>query len=54
MVYGVSASNWPLYDLEHGKRAVGYFPQQVAEMEGFEGNRMDPADWGEWGAPAKL
>jgi hypothetical protein len=33
-----------------------YFPQQVAEMEGFEGNRMDPADWGEWprGAPAKL
>ena len=30
VVFGVSASNWPLYDLEHGKRAIGYEPQDVA------------------------
>ena len=30
VVFGVSASNWPLYDMEHGKRAIGYEPQDVA------------------------
>jgi uronate dehydrogenase len=32
VVFGVSASNWPLYDMEHGKRAIGYEPQDVAEV----------------------
>ena len=26
-VFGVSASNWPMYDLEHGKKTIGYEPQ---------------------------
>jgi len=25
-VFGVSDSNWPLYDIEHGRQAIGYFP----------------------------
>ncbi len=32
VVFGVSASNWPLYDMEHGKRAIGYEPQDFAEV----------------------
>jgi len=27
VVFGVSDSDWPLYDLEHGRRAIGYEPQ---------------------------
>ena len=27
VVFGVSDSNWPLYDLEHGRQAIGYCPQ---------------------------
>ncbi len=27
VVFGVSDSDWPLYDLEHGKRAIGYHPR---------------------------
>ncbi|MEW6754977.1 MAG: NAD(P)-dependent oxidoreductase [Candidatus Latescibacterota bacterium] len=30
VVFGVSGSNWPLYDLEHGRRAIGYEPQDYA------------------------
>ena len=30
VVFGVSASNWPLYDLEHGKQAIAYEPQDVS------------------------
>ncbi len=26
VVFGVSAGDWPLYDLEHGRRAIGYSP----------------------------
>lgn len=26
IVFGVSDSNWPLYDIEHGRRAIGYNP----------------------------
>ncbi len=36
IVFGVSGSNWPLYDMEHGKQAIGYEPQdhsQVPEEE---------------------
>ncbi|MBT4500420.1 MAG: hypothetical protein HOC74_22015, partial [Gemmatimonadetes bacterium] len=32
VVFGVSASNWPLYDMEHGKRAIGYEPQDFADV----------------------
>jgi len=32
VVFGVSGSNWPLYDMEHGKRAIGYEPQDYAEV----------------------
>ena len=26
IVFGVSDSSWNLYDLEHGRNAIGYFP----------------------------
>jgi uronate dehydrogenase len=32
VVFGVSGSNWPLYDLEHGRQAIGYYPQDVAHV----------------------
>ena len=32
VVFGVSASNWPLYDMEHGKMAIGYEPQDFADV----------------------
>ena len=32
VVFGVSGSNWPLYDLEHGRRAIGYYPQDWVEI----------------------
>jgi uronate dehydrogenase len=38
VVFGVSASNWPLYDLEHGRQAIGYEPQDRSEVP--------PAEWG--------
>jgi hypothetical protein len=28
VVWGVSDSNWPLYDIAHGERAIGYKPEQ--------------------------
>ena len=31
-VFGVSASNWPLYDLDHGRRAIGYDPQDRSDV----------------------
>ncbi len=31
-VFGVSDSNWPLYDIEHGRKAIGYDPQQRSEV----------------------
>ena len=27
-VFAVSDSNWPMYDLDHGRAAIGYFPSQ--------------------------
>lgn len=33
IVFGVSGSNWRLYDLEHGKQAIGYEPIDYAEVE---------------------
>ena len=32
VAFGVSNSNWPLYDLEHGRRAIGYDPQDYADV----------------------
>ena len=32
VVFGVSDSNWPLYDLEHGRRVIGYDPQDRSEV----------------------
>ena len=32
VVFGVSDSNWPMYDLEHGRRVLGYEPQDRAEV----------------------
>ena len=29
VVFGVSAGDWPLYDLDHGRRALGYDPKQA-------------------------
>ena len=42
VVYGVSDSNWPLYDLEHGRRSIGYNPQQKSIVtDDFAAGRMD-------------
>lgn len=32
IVFGVSGSNWPLYDIEHGKKAIGYEPQDYSDV----------------------
>lgn len=32
VVFGVSDSDWPLYDLEHGRKAIGYDPQDCSEV----------------------
>ena len=32
VVFGVSDSNWPMYDLDHGRRAIGYEPRDRAEV----------------------
>ena len=32
VVFGVSDSNLPMYDLEHGRRAIGYDPQDRSEV----------------------
>ncbi len=31
VVFGVSDSNWPMYDLDHGRLAIGYYPQDRSE-----------------------
>ena len=33
IVFGVSDSNWPMYDLDHGRLAIGYYPQDRSEHE---------------------
>jgi uronate dehydrogenase len=32
VVFGVSDSNWPMYDMDHGRRAIGYYPQDFADV----------------------
>jgi uronate dehydrogenase len=32
IVFGVSDSTWQLYDLEHGRQALGYYPQDKSEV----------------------
>lgn len=32
VVFGVSDSDWPLYDLDHGRRAIGYYPQDRSQV----------------------
>lgn len=32
VVFGVSDSDWPLYDLEHGRQAIDYDPQDRSEV----------------------
>ena len=32
VAFGVSDSDWPLYDLEHGRQAIGYDPQDRSEV----------------------
>jgi nucleoside-diphosphate-sugar epimerase len=32
VVFGVSDSDWPLYDLEHGRKAIDYHPQDRSEV----------------------
>ena len=39
IVFGVSDSNWPLYDLDHGRNAIGYYPQQLANVPEDEWER---------------
>ena len=32
IVFGVSDSNWLLYDVDHGRRVIGYEPQDFADV----------------------
>jgi uronate dehydrogenase len=32
VVFGVSDSDWPLYDMDHGRQAIGYDPQDVSHI----------------------
>ncbi|MFC1525191.1 NAD-dependent epimerase/dehydratase family protein [Candidatus Latescibacterota bacterium] len=32
VVFGVSDSDWPLYDLEHGRQVIGYDPQDRSQV----------------------
>jgi uronate dehydrogenase len=32
IVFGVSDSDWPLYDLDHGRRVIGYDPQDRSHV----------------------
>jgi len=32
VVFGVSDSDWPLYDLDHGRNAIGYHPQDRSNV----------------------
>eukprot|EP01048_Picozoa_sp_COSAG05_P014972 COSAG05_NODE_1750_length_4147_cov_2.788538_3_plen_95_part_00 len=32
IVFGVSDSSWALYDLDRGRRAIGYFSQSKSEI----------------------
>ena len=32
IVFAVSDSTWPLYDLEYGRRILGYYPQDKSEV----------------------
>ncbi len=34
VVFGVSDSNWPRYDVDHGRRAIGYHPQDRSYVPG--------------------
>ena len=38
IVFGVSDSDWPLYDVDHGRRAIGYEPAQRSEVPEAERN----------------
>jgi len=33
IVFGVSDSSWPLYDLDHGREAIGYHPQDKSIID---------------------
>ncbi len=33
VVFGVSDSTWPLYDLDHGRLAIEYYPQDKSNIE---------------------
>jgi uronate dehydrogenase len=37
IVFGVSASNWRLYDVDHARRAIGYEPVDFAQMSSYPG-----------------
>ena len=32
VVFGVSDSDWPLYDMDHGRQAIGYHPQDRSHV----------------------
>ena len=32
VVFGVSDSDWPLYDLDHGRKVIGYYPQDRSHV----------------------
>ena len=32
VVFGVSDSDWPLYDLDHGRKVIGYYPRDRSQV----------------------
>jgi NAD+ dependent glucose-6-phosphate dehydrogenase len=52
--YGVSASEWPLYDMQHGREAIGYWPMQRSEPPAEGDDRAWPSRWRSGGAASKL
>lgn len=49
-VFGVSDSDWPLYDLDHGRRVIGYEPQDrscvsIADRNTQMTQQLEPLPW---------
>ena len=43
-VFAVSDSTWPMYDLEHGKKVIGYYPKKSGKAASFSTNIFVQSD----------
>lgn len=41
-VFAVSDSTWPMYDLDHGKKVIGYYPKQksIVPKEKWQSSKL--------------